>query len=296
MIKKNLFDKVTLLIVTFKSHNIIEKCLDNIDRRFKIILIENSADTNLTSHLEKKYLNLKSVNIGYDSGFAYALNRGIELVKTDYFISLNPDSFPEKNCLETIIETADKYHNVDIITPITLIKNGSKEFDDYGYFKKREVKKNTSNHLYVDWVNGNVFLAKKKLFDELGLFDENFFLEYEEREFQKRMFDKKKKILIDFNAKSHHLLGKSADQKYAYEMKCEAAWHHGWSKYYYYKKHFGIFYSLIINLPFALKNLSKMIIFKILGNKKKSEIYKLFFLGFFNSLKNKKSTYRAMID
>ena len=149
MNKKNLFDKVTLLIVTFKSHNIIEKCLDNIDRRFKIILIENSADTNLTSYLEKKYLNLKSINIGYDSGFAYALNRGIELVKTDYLISLNPDSFPQKHCLETIIETADKYHNVDIITPITLIKNGSKEFDDYGYFKKREVKKNTSNHLYV---------------------------------------------------------------------------------------------------------------------------------------------------
>ena len=139
-------------------------------------------------------------------------------------------------------------------------------------------------------------MAKKKLFDELGLFDENFFLEYDEREFQKRMFDKKKKILIDFNAKSHHLLGKSADQKYAFEMKCETAWHHGWSKHYYYKKHFGFLYSLGINLPFVLKSLAKSIIFKVLGKEKKSLIYKLYFIGFINSLMNKKSTYRAVID
>lgn len=296
MDKENIYEKVTILIVTFKSHKIIEKCIENLNKKFKICIIENSNDKELTTHLEKKYSNVKCINIGYDSGFGYALNRGIEQTITQYLISMNPDSFPEKNCLESIIQTADKYNDVDIIAPITLIKNGSKEFNDYGYFKRKEIKKNSNNHLYVDWVNGNVFLAKKKLFDEIGFFDENFFLEYEERDFQKRMFDKNKKILIDFNAKSHHLLGKSADEKYAFEMKCEAAWHHGWSRYYFNKKHFGILYSLIQDLPFAFINLSKSIIFKFLGNKKKSLIYKLYFFGFISSLNNKKSNYRAVID
>jgi len=296
MDKENIYEKVTILIVTFKSHKIIEKCIENLNKKFKIRIIENSNDKELTNHLEKKYSNVKCVNIGYDSGFGYALNRGIEQTSTQYLISMNPDSFPEKNCLESIIQTADKYNDVDIITPITLIKNGSKEFNDYGYFKRKESKKNSNNHLYVDWVNGNVFLAKKKLFEEIGFFDENFFLEYEERDFQKRIFKAKKKIMIDFDAKSRQLEGQSANEKYAFEMKCEASWHHAWSKHYYYKKHYGLIYSLYLNIPMAFINFLKTIIFHFLRDKKKSKIYKLFFLGFFHSLLNRKSFYRAEIE
>ena len=46
----------------------------------------------------------------------------------------------------------------------------------------------------VDWVNGNVFLLKKNIIKEIGAFDENFFLEYDERDFQRRIFLKGKKI------------------------------------------------------------------------------------------------------
>ena len=38
----NHYNKVTVLIVTFKSHNIIEKCLDNLDENYSKIIIENS--------------------------------------------------------------------------------------------------------------------------------------------------------------------------------------------------------------------------------------------------------------
>ena len=82
----NFNEKVTILIVTFKSHHIIEKCLDNIDKKFNIILIENSNDLDFTFKLKKKYKNLKCINIGYDSGFGYALNRGVEKVNTDYLL------------------------------------------------------------------------------------------------------------------------------------------------------------------------------------------------------------------
>ena len=94
------FNKVTVLIVTFKSHNIIEKCLDNLDENYHKILIENSDDIKFTSNLKKKYKNLDTINIGYDSGFGFALNRGFEKVKTPYLISINPDSFPEKIVLK----------------------------------------------------------------------------------------------------------------------------------------------------------------------------------------------------
>ena len=44
------YDKITVVINTFKSEDKIDDCLNSIDKRCKILLIENSDITNL-----KKY-------------------------------------------------------------------------------------------------------------------------------------------------------------------------------------------------------------------------------------------------
>ena len=106
----------------------------------------------------------------------------------------------------------------------------------------------------------------------------------------------KKKIIIDFDAKSQHLEGKSADPKYDFPMKCERSWHHSWSMFYYYKKHWGFNYAFFKCLPHATMYILKSLISLLRGNKKNYIIYKLMFLGFLNSLLNKKSFYRAEID
>ncbi len=292
----NINEKVTILIVTFKSHHIIEKCLDNINKKFNIILIENSNDLDFTLKLKKKYNNLKCINIGYDSGFGYALNRGVEKVNTDYFIAMNPDTFPEEGCLEKLVETVENYNDIAMVTPLTLLNKNSKEFSAYGNFDNKKLLKNSKNIMEVNWVNGNIFLMNKKIFMDIGGFDEKIFIEYDERELQRRIYLSKKKILIDFNAKSHHLDGKSADEKFAFEMKCEKSWHNAWSGFYYYKKHFGYIHALNKSLPFAISNFLKFIYFFITRDGRKSEIYRLFFLGFINSLFNRKSFYRAEID
>ena len=292
-----LYEKVTVVIVTFKSEHIIEKCLDNIGQNYNIILVENSNNIEFTNYLKKKYKNLETINIGYDSGFGFAFNRGVENVQTEYIVSINPDSFPKKDCFAKLIQTADENKDVACVVPATYLDNGV-EFWSYGYFdNKKKVVRNEKNELIVDWVNGNVVLLKKDIFNKIGMFDENIFIEYDEIEFQTRIFkETEKKIIINFNAKSLHLEGKSANKKYAFEMKCEKIWHNAWSKYYYLKKHYGIIYALKKNLSLFFINFIKMIIFYIINNKIKSKLYSLAVLGFIYSLFNKKSLYRADID
>ena len=134
-------NKVTIVIVTFKSEHIIERCIDNIGPNYNIIVVENSNDINLTNRLKTNYKNLQCINIGYDSGFAFALNRGIEMVETDYVLSINPDSFPDKDCIEKLVNTADNYEDVAIVVPLTYVKDNTKEFHSYGFFKKKNLKK-----------------------------------------------------------------------------------------------------------------------------------------------------------
>ena len=291
------FKKVTIILVTFKSQHIIEKCLNNLEEGYNKILIENSNDSNFTNYLEKKYKNLKCYNTGYDAGFGSAVNIGFEKAQTEYVISMNPDSFPEKGCLEKLIKTAEDYDQVGMVVPITYIKGGSKESKQYGYYEKNvQPLRDSKNKLFVNYVNGNVFLIKKSLIDEIGKFDENIFSEFEEVDFQRRIYNVKKKIIIDFDAKSQHLEGKSADPKYAFEMDCERSWHHTWSKFYYHKKHWGFNYAFFKCFPDAIMYILKALLSIIKGNKKNYTIYKLMFLGFLNSLFNKKSFYRVEID
>ena len=290
----NLYNDVTVIIITFKSHKIIKKCLDNLDTNLKKIVVENSDDKEFTKNLEEKYQNLTCINIGYDSGYGFALNRGIEASKTKYIISMNPDTFPEQDCINKIYNTIEKNDDTAIVTPITIRKE-KKEFDDYGYFFTDNKKEKKQNILEVDWVNGNIFILDMKIVKEIGMYDENFFLQWEERDFQKRIFDLKKKILIDFDAKSHHLEGQSHDPSLNYVMKCEVSWHHGWSKFYFYKKHYG-YINAIANtykdlFVYFIKSLSWLLLF----NFKKANIYRMFFLGIINSMLNNKAFYRAKI-
>ena len=184
------YKKATVVIVTFKSNHIIDQCLSNLDENYHKILVENSNDTLFTNELKKKYKNLDCINTGYDAGFGPALNRGIELVKTDYIISINPDSFPQKDCFKRLIETANDYSDVAMVTPVSYVGENSYEFDHYGYFEKKNIsKKDSQNRLLVDWVNANVCLIKKDVIDEVGGFDENIFLEFDETELQKRIYN-----------------------------------------------------------------------------------------------------------
>ena len=88
----------------------------------------------------------------------------------------------------------------------------------------------------------------------VGLYyDENIFLQYDDIDYCKRIFDKKKKVIINFNAKSMHLEGKSHNPEISFQMKCESSWHTSWSCYYFYKKHYGHFYALKKNILVIIK-------------------------------------------
>ena len=62
----------TCVIVSFQSDFIIEKCINSINSKVKIIVVENSNDRSLKNKLEDKFPNvevfLQEQNLGYGAG------------------------------------------------------------------------------------------------------------------------------------------------------------------------------------------------------------------------------------
>ena len=75
-------DDLTIIITTFHSHDKIYKCLDSIDKRVKVIIIENSEDKIFKENIEKRFKNVECVLSGENLGYAKGNNLGLSKVKS----------------------------------------------------------------------------------------------------------------------------------------------------------------------------------------------------------------------
>ena len=55
----NFHKNITFIIVTYKSENIIEKCLKRIPKNCRIIIVENSNNFFLKKKIKKKFPKIK---------------------------------------------------------------------------------------------------------------------------------------------------------------------------------------------------------------------------------------------
>ena len=127
---------LTILIVTFKSEKIIESCLSTINKKYPIILIENSNNKIFKKKIEKRFSNVKCFLTGKNIGFGKANNIGLKLAKTKYVLLLNPDTFLYKDTIKILMDSANKIK--DFALPAPLVNN--KKNLNYGFFETKKLK------------------------------------------------------------------------------------------------------------------------------------------------------------
>ncbi len=291
----NKLSDLTIIIVTFRTNiSILKDCLKSIDPSVKVLIVENSENFINSEEIIKSFNNVNILCTGSNLGMGGGNNFGLEKVKTNFSLILNPDIVCEKNFFENIIHYLNDDFEYSII--------GSQYLDNSiwkpaGFFsKKKNIDIKFDNHLTkVDWVVGCSMLINLKKFKTKKIFDENFFLFFEE-------FDLCKKTLINGNLiySSNKLLVKhlgfkgsfASDAKYEIEALKLKNWHYMWSQFYFNKKYEGIFISYIKGLASLLKNSIKILFNVIKNNELETIKYKFRFSGLLSSMMAKKSSFR----
>jgi GT2 family glycosyltransferase len=276
------FEKnITFVIVSFRSDNVIEKCLESISANSKVIVVENSKNTSIKNYLENKFSNVQVLISGENLGYGRGNNLGISQVKTKYAFILNPDAYLDKNTLKELKDVKDLLHEEFAILSPRIF-----DYKDNSNLIKVEEK----FFIEVDSVKGFAMLLNLKKINFNEIFDRNFFLFLEEIDLCKRIKESGEKIYIAFNAKIYHGLKASSGNEFKIEL-CRN-WHWMWSLYYYNFKHFGLFYAYKITLYKFISSLLKILLSILLMKKKKYLIHKYRLLGLINAYKNKDSWLR----
>ncbi len=145
---------------------------------------------------------------------------------------LNPDTTVESNFLECLVETLDSsgctmvgpvyndpslfefssgfFPNI-IFETLSIIMIGRHLEAALMSFRRRF----SAPYLKVEWILGACMLLSKRSFDELGGFDENFFLYFEEVDLCKRIYDQGGSIVLAANCKINHTGSVSGKKDYS---------------------------------------------------------------------------------
>jgi len=285
----------TIVLLSFHSEAHIKRLVSSIEKKYPIIVVENSLNVNLKNELEKKHENVKviipSKNIGISAGY----NLGIKESKTNFVKLTSADVNITNQSLKDLEDCIVKIKNFAILAPTY---DNETSYKNYRVWNPKKLTENFTDENFkkynikeVDYVE-NDFVINKKDFEEVGLFDENIFMYYETMDLCYRARAANKKNYVSKKIKFTHYGAQSVSPEFSHQYSLNRSWHYNWSKFYYFKKNLGYLSALRKILPNLLRSVKKMIVYKIFGKKSKYLSHKYEFLGIVTSIFNKPSSYR----
>jgi len=241
----NIYNEITLIIVCFNSYKLIQKNLSEISK-FKTIIIDNSKSDEIRLLVEGikniKYIKTKK-NLGYGKGN----NLGVSESKTPFILILNPDILVQSESIEILYKTYFNYENIGILAPALYDNSNNRRSNgSFSYINKEKIsKKNILNNQKAEgntcyqYAVGCAFLIKKDFFDEIGGFDKDLFMYFEDNDLCDKTIEKKRSIIEIPDSKMIHLQGLSTDSSFL--QNCKLSIIHKISEYIYYKKKTNFF-------------------------------------------------------
>ncbi len=215
-------DNVYIIIVNFNGYRDTINCINSLKRMsystYKIIVVDNdSTDISIEvlSRIDDIILIKNKKNLGYaggnNIGIRYALDK-----KCDYILILNNDTLVEKDFLEILISNAKNSANfgvggckiLDSANEIWFA--GGKILRKLGTMKIYTAPR-ISNTSEVSFLTGCCLLVNKEVFDKIGLFDERYFMYFEDVQFCLRTQQNGFKLYYYPNIKIKHLVKNSTE-------------------------------------------------------------------------------------
>lgn len=257
--------KISVIIVNYKTKNITSDCIESMLRftreiDLEILVVDNNSGEDNVTYLEKKFFNkVKIIPNKKNIGFGAANNKGIKVASGDIVLFLNSDTIIKDNIFIKILENFGN-KKVGVVSPLLFNNKGEVQKFSYGKFPtlskdifrdNYKFKKEFSVIIEVDWVSGAAMAVRKNIFEEIGGFDENFFMYFEDIDLCHRIKDKGYDVVVDKDISIVHLGGGSV-KKHNERKKMYYK-----SQNYYYKKHHGLFTMILMKCfraPYRLIN------------------------------------------
>ena len=201
---------LSIIIVNYNGLKYLKKCLDSIfEQTYKdleIVLVDNCSTDTSVEFIKNNYPSIKIVMSQKNLGFASGNNLGIKSSKGELVMLLNNDTWMDQDFLEKLTKFYDE-NDYDVVAPLENdYQNSNKpiyiiKIDPFGHPIYISNPKDFDNQFYL---SGVCLLFKRKLYNETGGLDNDFFMYFEEIDWFWRLHLLNKKIGVDKTLYIHH--------------------------------------------------------------------------------------------
>ena len=183
--------KVTIVIPNYNGSGFIPECFDALKKQstkdFDVIVVDNSSEDDSLEVIEKESegLNVQVIELDNNYGFSRAVNEGIKATDAEYVILLNNDTHAGKRFVEKLVEKIEESEKIFSVQALMLQRDNPQKVDSSGDFfcalgwafargKDRPATKfNNSGDIFSSCAGAAIY--RKKAFEYVGLFDDEFF-------------------------------------------------------------------------------------------------------------------------
>ena len=186
----NKTDLVSIVIPNWNGKKFLSPCLDSLlgqtYRNFEIIVVDNGSQDGSIDLLKQHYPHVKLLALENNTGFSFAVNRGIEVSSGEYIGLINNDTKAHEQWLEKMVLALKNHTGIGSVACKMLSLSDPTILDGAGDGLRRGMlparighgEKDIgqfNNERYVLGACGGAALYRKSMLDEIGLFDEDFF-------------------------------------------------------------------------------------------------------------------------
>ncbi|HEY9750664.1 MAG TPA: glycosyltransferase family 2 protein [Allocoleopsis sp.] len=263
---------VSIILVNYNGINVILDCLNSIEAfvqsvAYEVIVVDNASTDGSPEIVAQKFPQVHFIQLTQNLGFGAGNNVGAKVAKGDFLFLLNTDTILICDPLPHLLELMQSRPDVGMIGPQLLNPDKTLQLSvvpaislrgEYQAQQQLKQYRNPQNQAAisqkfqtiqeVEIIIGAAIFIRKKLFDSLGGFDENFFMYFEESDLCQRSRNQGWKILYTPKTALIHLHGQSVSQR-ADAMAIE----YRKSQLYYYQKHHSLLEQIILRFYLFIK-------------------------------------------
>ncbi len=260
---------VSVVVVSFNTRDLLRECLQTVYREegvsYEVIVVDNASRDGSWAMVAEEFPSAITIQVGANAGFAAANNMAFRRARGRYVALLNSDAFLTPGTLRKSVALMDASPHTALAGGRLVGRDGSWQpsarffpsvlndflslsglaarFPRSRFFGRAD--RTWADDLQsadVDWVPGAYSIIRRDALEQVGLFDESFFLYYEEVDLCRRLKAAGFKVCYWPELEVIHIGGESSRQLRRLSLSSSGSQLTLWrmrSELLYYRKHHG---------------------------------------------------------
>jgi GT2 family glycosyltransferase len=267
---------VDVVVVTYNSRDRLRQCVAGLVKLdgVNVVVVDNdSSDGSLEVIAD---LPVETRRLERNLGFAVGCNVGWRGGKAPYVLFLNPDATLDERSLRRLVEVLDQRPEVGVVGPREVSFDGALIYSQRRHLRLGSIwahalfihrlfpragwahEQIRDRSLYEresmpEWLSGACLLVRRDVLEEVGGFDERFFMYCEDDDLCRRVWQSGSSVMFEPDAVCVHVGGASAPRSTT--LPIAAA-----SEVKYAEKHYGSRYAALVKLGVVVRGLTHFVI------------------------------------